>query len=233
MDQKVAIVTAASRGMGAASARELAALGWNVVLLARSEEVHTLARELGGAAVQGSITEPADLERLVRTTVDTYGRIDAVVTSTGHPPKGPLLELSDDQWRTGLDMILLNVVRLARLVTPVMQAQRGGAFVNISSFAAFEPNAAFPISSALRAALASFAKLYAEQYAAEGIRMNNLLPGYVESYPITAETAATIPMKRAATVREIAHTVAFLVGPESSYITGQNLIIDGGLTRAI
>lgn len=230
---KVAIVTAASRGMGAACARELAARGYRLALMARSVEGLALAAELGGIGIQGSVTESADLERLVETTLDVYGRIDAVVNNTGHPAKGPLLELSDAEWHAGLDLLVLNVVRMARLVTPVMLKQGSGALVNISTFAAFEPALGFPISSSLRAALAGFTKLYADQYAGVSIRINNVLPGFIDSYDVDETIQRTIPMERPGSVIEIAKTVAFLLSSDAGYITGQNIRVDGGLTRSI
>ncbi|MCA9975444.1 MAG: SDR family NAD(P)-dependent oxidoreductase, partial [Anaerolineales bacterium] len=181
INHKVAVVTAAGRGMGAAIARGLAGVGYKLALLSNSGGAEALAQELGGVGMTGSVTEPADLAKMVERAMAVYGRIDAVVNNTGHPPKGALLEIPDDAWHQGLDIVLLNVVRMARLVTPIMIEQGGGAIVNISTFAAFEPCPSFPVSSSLRAALASYTKLYADQYAAQGIRMNNLLPGFIDS----------------------------------------------------
>jgi NAD(P)-dependent dehydrogenase (short-subunit alcohol dehydrogenase family) len=192
-----------------------------------------LARELGGVGVTGSVTESADLEKLVNLTIERYGRIDAVVNHTGHPPKGPILEIPDADWHKGLDMLLMNVVRMARLVTPVMVKQGGGAIVNISTYAVFEPEATFPVSGTLRAALASFTKLYSDQYAASNIRMNNLLPGFIDSLAETEERRKRIPMGRYGTVEEIAKTTRFLLSPEAGYITGQNIRADGGITRSV
>lgn len=230
---RVVIVTGAGRGMGAACARELATLGYRVALMDRSGEAAQLADELGGLGLRGSVTETGDLERLVQSTRQQYGRIDAVVNSTGHSATGSLLEITDEEWHAGLDLLFLNIVRMARLVTPVMREQGGGAIVNISTFSAFEPTARYPVSSSLRAALAGFTKLYADQHASAGIRMNNLLPGYVENWPIDEDQRAAIPMGRAATMEEIARTVAFLLSPAAGYITGQNLRMDGGLTRSL
>jgi NAD(P)-dependent dehydrogenase (short-subunit alcohol dehydrogenase family) len=230
---KTAIVTAGGGGMGAASARELASRGYAVALMSPSGKAEDLAKELGGLGLTGSVTEDADLESLVGETLERYGRIDGVVNSTGHPPSGEILELTDEQWHATLDLVVLNAVRMARLVTPVMLRQGGGAIVNVSTFSAFEPSPVFPLSSALRAALAGFTKLYADRYAAEGIRMNNVLPGFIESFEIDDETRGSIPMKRQGSVVEIAKTVAFLLSSDSGYMTGQNLRVDGGLTRSV
>ncbi|MEW6084260.1 MAG: SDR family oxidoreductase [Chloroflexota bacterium] len=230
---KTAIVTAAGKGMGAAIAKELAADGYNLALMSPSGSAEVLAKELGGVGIAGSVTEPADLEKLVNLTLTRYGRIDAVVNHTGHPPKGPLLEIPDADWHKGLDLLLLNVIRMARLITPVMVKQGGGAIVNISTYPVFEPEAIFPVSGVIRAGLANFTKMYSDQFAAQGIRMNNVLPGFINSLTETDERKRRIPMGRYGTVEEIAHTVRFLLSPESGYITGQNIRVDGGITRSV
>jgi NAD(P)-dependent dehydrogenase (short-subunit alcohol dehydrogenase family) len=121
--EKVAIVTAAGSGMGAACARELASRGYAVALISSSGKAEDLAKELGGLGLTGSVTEVADLESLVGETLDRYGRIDRVINSTGHPASGEILGLTDEQWHEALDLVLLNVVRMARLVTPAMRRQ--------------------------------------------------------------------------------------------------------------
>jgi NAD(P)-dependent dehydrogenase (short-subunit alcohol dehydrogenase family) len=231
--RKTAIITAAGSGIGAACARELASRGYAVALMSPSGGAEDLAKELGGLGLTGSVTEVADLESLVGETLERYGRIDGVVNSTGHPPSGEILELTDEQWHGGLDLVVLNVVRMTRLVTPVMLRQGGGAIVNVSTFSAFEPSLVFPLSSALRAALAGFTKLYADRYASEGVRMNNVLPGFIESFEIDEETRRSIPMQRQGSVAEVAKTAAFLLSEDSGYVTGQNVRVDGGLTRSV
>jgi NAD(P)-dependent dehydrogenase (short-subunit alcohol dehydrogenase family) len=232
MTKKVAVVTAASKGMGAACARELAQRGYNIVLMSRSDAVLELANKLEGMGLQGDVMNPADLERVVSDAYQQFGRIDAVINNTGHPPKGDLLEVSDQEWHDSLDLLLLNVVRTARLVVPIMEKNGGGSIVNISSFGAIEPSLAFPLSSALRAALSAFTKLFADRYADRGIRMNTVLPGFVDSYPIDNDTRAQIPMQRAGSTKEIAKTVAFLLSDHAGYITGQSICVDGGLGRS-
>lgn len=231
--QRVALVTAAGQGIGAAVARELAAQGCALALLSRSGGAEALARELGGIGMNGSVTEPADLDAFVKAAHDAYGRIDVVVNNTGHPPKGDLLAISDADWHLGLDMILLSVIRMAQRVTPIMEAAGGGSIINISSAAAVEPSLAFPLSSSLRAALGSFAKLYGERYARANIRMNNVLPGFVDNYPETEDNLARIPMRRYARLAEVAQTVAFLASEGAGYITGQSIRVDGGMTRSL
>lgn len=232
-DEKVAIVTAAGSGIGEACARRLTEDGYTPVLLSRSGGAVEVAEELGGDGFEGDVTDPDDLAALVDATRERYGRIDAVVNNTGHPATGDLLDISDEEWHEGLDLVLLNAVRMARLVTPVMQSQDCGAIVNISTFSAFEPSLDFPVSSVLRAGLGSFTKLYADRYAADNIRMNAVLPGFADSYEVDEETREEIPMGRPARTEEIADAVAYLVSSDASYVTGQNLRVDGGITSSV
>lgn len=233
MKQRSAIITAASRGIGAACARELSERGFLLVLMSSTDAVQKIAEELGAKSVVGSVTNPDDLQNLVSLAQDSYGRIDAVVNNTGHPTRGDLLELTDSDWISGFDLAFLNVLRMARLVAPVMKKQGGGSIVNISTLGAIEPNLSFPISSSIRAGLASFTKLFADRYGQDGVRMNNVLPGFVDSYEVSEDLRETIPMKREATVGEIAKTVAFLVSGDASYITGQSIRVDGGQGRSL
>src|SRR5262249_36341213 len=232
-DRKVAIVTAASRGMGAACARELSRRGYDLALMARSAEVVELGNELGALAVQGSVTDEPDLRRLIDATLERFGRLDVVVNNTGHAARGELLELTDDQWHAGVDLLLLNVVRMARLATPGMLARGGGAFVNISSFASVERARLFPVPPAFRAARGSFAGLFSQRYAGPGLRMNNVLPGWIATSPADEETRRSIPAGRQGSAEEVARVVGFLASEDASYVTGQSLLVDGGVVRAI
>jgi NAD(P)-dependent dehydrogenase (short-subunit alcohol dehydrogenase family) len=232
-DHKTVIVTAAGSGMGAAIARKLAEDGYKVAILSSSGKGETLAQELGGVGLTGSNLDPAALEAIVHRAMAKWGRIDAVVNSAGHGPKGPVLDLTDEDWHLGLDVYLMNVIRMTRLVVPIMEKAGGGSIVNISTYATFEPEAAFPTSGVFRAGLAAFSKLVADKYAPAGIRINNLLPGFIDSRPEKEEFRARIPMGRYGTVAEIANAAAFLVSDKSSYMTGQNIRVDGGITRSV
>lgn len=227
---KVAIITAASKGMGLACAEKLANEDYQLAILSRSSEIHDLASKFGGIAVQGSTDNAEDLTRLVDATLETYGQIDVVINNTGHPPKGELLELTDEQWKEGFDLALMNVVRMSRLVAPHMNS--GGSIINISTFGAKEPSLNFPISSVARTALSSFTKLFATKYGATGIRMNNILPGFIDSYKAEQETINQIPMLRQGTPDEVAELALFLASDKSEYITGQDFLIDGGLVKS-
>ena len=229
---KVAVVTAGGSGMGAAAARRLAADGFKVAVLSSSGKGEALANELGGFGVTGSNQSNDDLKRLVEGALERWGRIDVLVNSAGHGPRKPILEISDEDWRTGMDVYFLSAVRPTRLVTPAMQKQKGGAIINISTAWAFEPSAMFPTSAVFRAGLASFAKVFADTYAGDNIRMNNVLPGWIDSLPATEERRASVPLKRYGSSAEIAATIAFLASDGAAYITGQNIRVDGGVTRA-
>jgi len=231
-EQPVAIVVGGGSGMGADAARRLAGDGYRVAILSSSGKGEALATELGGFGVTGSNREVSDLERLVDGTVERFGRIDAVVNSAGHGPRGPILDISDEDWHLGMEVYFLNVVRMTRLVTPVMQKQGSGSIVNVSTYAVFEPDAAFPTSGVFRAGLAAFTKLFCNAYAADNIRMNNVLPGFIDSFPEDAENCARIPMGRYGRVGEVSDLIAFLASERSSYITGQNIRVDGGMNRS-
>ncbi|KRE06759.1 3-oxoacyl-ACP reductase [Bosea sp. Root670] len=231
--EKVALITAGGSGMGAAAARRLAEDGFAVAILSSSGKGEALAAELGGIGVTGSNQSNDDLKRLVDLAMERWGRVDVLVNSAGHGPRAPILDITDEDWHRGMDTYLLNVIRPVRLVTPIMQRQKAGSIVNISTAWAFEPSAMFPTSAVFRAGLASFTKIFVDAYAADNIRMNNVLPGWIDSLPATEERRQGVPMQRYGTSAEIAGTIAFLASKDAAYITGQNLRVDGGVTRSI
>ena len=230
---KVALITAGGSGMGAAAARRLAADGYQIGVLSSSGKGEALAVELGGIGVTGSNQSNDDLKRLVALAMDKWSRIDVLVNSAGHGPRAPVLELSDEDWHTGMEVYFLSAVRPARLVAPIMQAQKSGSIINISTIAAFEPDPVFPTSGVFRAGLAAFTKLFSDKYAADNVRMNNVLPGFIDSLPEKPEFRDRIPMQRYGKSEEIAATIAFLASEGGAYITGQNIRVDGGITRAV
>lgn len=228
---KVALLTAAGSGMGAAAARELRAQGYEVAILSSSGKGEALAHELGGLGVTGSNESEDDLRRLVEGAMSRWGRIDALVNSAGHGPKGTALSLSDADWHKAFEVYFLSAVRPIRLVLPHMEAT-GGAVVNITSYAAHEPQAPYPTSSALRAALAAWVKIVSDEVGPKGIRVNNLLPGFIDSMPSPPEATAGAAIPRMGRVEEVAQTIAFLLSDAAGYITGQSIRVDGGLARS-
>jgi len=230
---KTAIIIAAGSGMGAATARKLAADGYHVGILSSSGKGEALAQELGGIGVTGSNQNQADIQKLVDLVMERWGRVDVLVNSAGNGPRAPVLQLSDEDWYAGLEAYFLNVVRAARVVTPIMVSQGGGAIVNISTAWALEPVDLFPTSAVSRAGLMSFTKLFVDEYARHGVRMNNVLPGWINSKPEQEARKSAVPMQRYGTVEEIAATIAFLASDGGAYINGQNIRVDGGLMRSV
>jgi NAD(P)-dependent dehydrogenase (short-subunit alcohol dehydrogenase family) len=232
-ETKVAIVSAGGSGMGADAARRLAADGFQIGILSSSGKGEALAKELGGIGVTGSNQSNDDIKRLVDDVMARWGRIDVLVNSGGHGPRAPILDLTDADWHRGLDVYLMNVIRPTRLVAPIMHKQRSGSIINISTFATFEPDPVFPTSGVFRAGLAAYTKLFADKYAADNVRMNNVLPGFIDSLPEKEEFRKRIPMGRYGHSSEIAATIAFLASEGGGYITGQNIRVDGGITRSV
>ncbi|NNE11629.1 MAG: SDR family oxidoreductase [Ilumatobacter sp.] len=229
----VALVVGGGSGIGADAARKLAGDGYRIGVMSSSGAGEALGFELGGFGYTGSNLVVRDLEIFAEKAMQRWGRIDAVVNGAGHGPKGDVLEITDEDWHTGLDYYLLNVIRMTRIVTPIMVEQGGGSIVNVSTFAAFEPDPDFPTSAVFRAGLADFAKLFSTKYAADGVRMNNVLPGFIDSLPEKEDRVARIPAGRYARVEELSEVIGFLASEKSSYVTGQNIRVDGGLTAGV
>lgn len=232
-EEKVALITAGGSGMGAAAARRLAQDGYKVAILSSSGKGEALARELGGVGITGSNHVAEDVQRLVDLAMDRWGRIDALVNSAGHGPRAPILEITDEDWHEGMEVYFLSAVRPIRLIVPVMQAQGGGAIVNISTAWVTQPSAMFPTSAAFRASLGTFVKIVADEYAGQGIRINSVLPGWIDSLPATDERRDSVPMGRYGKAEEIAAAIAFLLSDGAGYITGQSIRVDGGLIRSV
>jgi NAD(P)-dependent dehydrogenase (short-subunit alcohol dehydrogenase family) len=253
----VAVITAGSGAIGGACARELHQRGYRLVLLSTSGGAESLAAELGEDVVglRGSVTNADDIKAAIDCAVSRFGRLDAVINNTGHTRsvatgallwnpkyqgKGSnadiqddfLLEVADEDWHAAVDLLFLNVVRAARLATKIMQRQGGGVFVNVSSYVAKEPTLYLPVGSSIRASLTNFTKLYADRYGRDGIRMNTVLPGHVDNWPGGAKVTPLIPLGRSATPADVAKMVAFLASDDSGYVTGQNILLDGGKNRA-
>lgn len=245
---RVAMVAAASKGLGRAIAQSLQREGCRISGASRSIEPDAFGAD--GMAVACDVTSAADLQRWFDATVERFGQVDILVTNTGGPPAAPFLRLEEEQWRSGIDSTLMNVVRLCRLVIPGMQQRKWGRIVNLTSFVAKQPTELLTISSTLRAGLSALTKTLADQVATDGITVNAALPGHfltdrqkhlaeirAEQQGITPEqyleqAVDVIPMKRYGRPEEFGDAVAFLCSDRASYITGASLQIDGGILRS-
>ncbi|MAI09268.1 MAG: 3-oxoacyl-ACP reductase [Euryarchaeota archaeon] len=231
MTEKSCLIIGGGRGMGASTAREMHARDYKLALMSPSESCETLATELGGVARRGKAENAEDTKAIFDLAMERYGRIDACLIHVGGPPKGDLLEIPEEDWDRANEMILKPVIRMAKLLTPVMEAQGGGSIVNITTFSAFEPSLTFPTSSVYRVGVSSFTKLYSDRYGPANIRMNCLLPGFTDSLDLPQKFADMSALGRLARAEEQAKAAAFLLTDDSSYITGQSLRVDGGVTR--
>ena len=231
MGEKTCLVIGGGRGMGAATAKEMHKRGYKLSLMSPSDSCEQLAEELKGLALRGKAENKENLQSIVGLTMEKYERIDSVLIHVGGPPKGDLLEIDDDDWDKANQMIIKPVISIAKLVTPIMLEQGAGSIVNITTFSAFEPSLTFPTSSVYRAGVSSFTKLFSDRYGAKNIRMNCLLPGFTDSLNLPDEFAQLSSLKRLARAEEQAKVAAFLLSDDSSYITGQSIRSDGGVTR--
>lgn len=243
---KTALVTGASKGIGYAVAQGLAAEGARVIVSARGEKrlaeaVETL--RVGGAEVAGvsaDVSKPESIEDLLAATRARFGEPDILISNAGGPPTGKATDLADDAWSKGYDLTLMANVRLARMVLPHMQAQTWGRIINITSVSIKEPVPNLTLSNAFRAAVTGYAKTLSNEVAADGVTVNNVGPGYTATERIQDlfdEEAAqnfmqTIPAGRFGQPEEIAAAAVFLASQQAAYITGQTLIVDGGVVGA-
>jgi len=230
---KVAVFIAAGTGMGADSAKLLSSKGYKIAIMSSSGKGEELANKLKGLGYTGSNLKEKDISTFINKVINFYGRIDVLINSAGHGPKGEILELSDNDWSKGMETYFLNVVRATRLVTPIMKKQNNGSIINISTFGVFEPDSNFPTSGVFRSGLAAFTKIYSDKYANNNIRMNNILPGFIDSLPEKKEFLKKIPLQRYGKVSEVSAVVEMLASEGGAYITGQNIRVDGGITRSV
>ncbi len=250
--EPVYLVTAAGRGIGAACARHLAQHHARLVLLSPSGAAERLADELGATGMTGSITAAGDLRRMVNLALETYGRVDGLLLNTGLAPGSIRSDgsahstasaydpedatdptaITDEDWQAGFEMMFMSAVRMVREVVPVFREQGKGSVVMISTFTAPEPRLSYPVASCARAALAALVKLYADRFGREGIRFNSVLPGFIENWDQPEEVISSIPLARLGHLDEIAETVRFLLSDRAGYITGQSILVDGGVNRA-
>lgn len=252
---RVAMIAAASKGIGKACALALAAEGCKVSLCARNQAELENARveaaqHAEALAVVTDVSAKQDLERWYQQTIEAFGQVDILVTNTGGPPVSRFMQLSDEQWQTGVDSTLLNVVRLARLVIPGMQQRRWGRIIHLTSLVAKQPMDELTISSTLRAGLSGLTKTMANQLGPDNITVNAVLMGHIltdRQYHLAdvrtrergitheqyfAQQAAEIPLRRLGEPREVGEVVAFLASERASYLTGVSLQVDGGLIRS-
>ena len=231
--KKTAVFIASGSGMGADAAKHLSSKGFDIAIMSSSGKGEELAYKLGGLGFTGSNLITNNIEQFIEKVLLKFGKIDVLVNSAGHGPKGDILEIKDEEWIKGMEIYLLNVVRSSRIITPIMQKQKNGSIINISTFATFEPDPNFPTSGIFRSGLASFTKLYSDKYAKYNVRMNNILPGFINSLPEKEEFIKRIPLKRYGKVCEISAVVEMLASDGGGYITGQNIRVDGGITRSV
>ena len=231
--KKVVALIASGTGMGADAAKHLHSKGYDIAIMSSSGKGEKLAKDLNGLGFTGSNLLSKNIKDFIDMVYKKYGKIDVLVNSAGHGPKGDILKINDEEWVKGLEVYFLNVVRATRIITPIMQKQNNGSIINISTFAIFEPDASFPTSGVFRAGLAAFTKIYADKYAKYNIRMNNVLPGFIDSLPAKEEFLKKIPLQRYGKVSEISTVVEMLASDGGAYITGQNIRVDGGITRSV
>ena len=231
--KKIAAFIASGSGMGADAAKHLHSKGYEVAIMSSSGKGEKLAKELGGLGFTGSNLLNKDIKSFFDKVYLEYGKVDILINSAGHGPKGDILQISDEEWVKGMEVYFLNVVRATRIITPIMQKQNNGSIINISTFAIFEPDSSFPTSGVFRSGLAAFTKIYSDKYAKNNIRMNNILPGFIDSLPVKEEFLKRIPLKRYGKVSEISAVVEMLASEGGGYITGQNIRVDGGITKSV
>ena len=237
------LVTGASRGLGFATARVLVDEGASVVVASRDEaRIAAAAAELGCTGVAADLADPSAAARLVQAAVAVHGRLDGCVVSVGGPPAGPALSITDEQWSGAFDSVFLGAVRVVRAVVQALPPD-GGSIVLVLSTSAKMPVGNLAVSNGLRPGLAMLGKTLADELGPQGIRVNGVLPGRVDTDrvreldgpdpAVRAERSAGIPLRRYGDPAELGRVAAFLLSPASSYVTGVMVPVDGGASRGL
>jgi 3-oxoacyl-[acyl-carrier protein] reductase len=239
---RTAIVCGASAGIGLGCAESLAAEGANVAMFARRRDV--LEREadrLGALAVRGDVTNAADLERLVSTTLTAFGGVDVLVLNSAGPPRTGPLEVTDEQVEEAVALLLLPAIRLVRLCRPHLEESGHGRVIAITSSAVKEPIETLALSGAVRPGLVGWLKAASRALGPAGVTVNCVAPGRIDTdrirevYPDgpSADDLATIPLRRLGQAREVGDVVCFLASDRGAYVSGTTIGVDGGFTRSL
>ena len=258
LEGKVALVTAASKGLGRAIATELAREGARVVVSSRDEEVLSETageiREETGAEVDyrvADLNSADDIEALISHAVDRFGGVDVLVNNTGGPPAGTFEDLDDEAWQGAFEQVLLSLIRCVRGVLPFMRERGGGRIVNVASSSLKQPIENLTLSNTFRAGINGLAKDLSQDLAPDGILVNTLGPGRIATVrtesmddsqaeargvsveEVRGEFEARIPLGRYGAPEEFARVAVFLGSPANSFVTGQAILVDGGMIRAM
>ena len=261
LEEKTALVCAASKGLGKACARALAAEGASVAICARDRttleaaaaDIARAAADAGARvlAIPADLSNATDVDRLLAETAGAFGGLDILVTNTGGPRSAPFEALADEDWTSSIDSMLLSVVRLVRGAIPHMRRRGGGRIINITSVSVKQPIDGLVLSNSLRAAVTGLSRTLANELARDNILVNCVAPGFtatdrvveladavaaregITRDAVQRRTESTIPMGRMGTPEEFGAVVAFLASPRASYVTGTTLQVDGGFVKSL